>query len=245
MLDPTKYYNSDTDYVQGNPNIGNERTHILSLTCQQQIKGSYLSASVAYAYMADAIGPVYALSDPNLQTWDNIGNSSQVSLALGLYSSFFDRKVSLNLSGRVGYIDNKISQMHRHTARTLGGRGLFYRSTLNVSYTTSKDWTYSIYAQWQGRSIGFSARQDKAPYVYFDVDKDIIRDKLSLSLSVLNPWGRVKDQTYFFFRDIEQSQSWLRDNSSMVRLGVTYTFGKSFRARQTNDIIDQDDRKSK
>ena len=51
------------------------------------------------------------------------------------------------------------------------------------------DWTYTIYAQWSGRELTFSYQRDHLPYVYFEVNKSFLDDRLSLTLSLLNPWG--------------------------------------------------------
>lgn len=245
IIDPTRYYRSETEYTEGNPEVSNELTHTLSLVYRTQLRASYLTAGLTYGYTQDVIGRVHSLSDPNLQTWGNVGRSSYGGVTLGLNTSLIQQKVSVNLGAALGYVDNQLNAQHASSSLSLGSRGLFYKGNANISYTTSKSWSYSIYTQWFGRRLGFSSRQDFAPYVYFELDKDIIPDRLSCSLSVLNPWGRMRNSTDYFFRGMEQS-SWSRtDGSTHLSLSLIWHFGKKFRERQGNDTMIEHDRKSK
>lgn len=245
IVDPARYYSSDTEYTEGNPDVSNERAHVLSLSYHTQLGGSYLSSGLTYGYTQDVIGRVHDLSDPNLQTWGNIGRTSYAGVTLGLNTPLLQQKMRMNLGAVLGYIDNRLNAQYETSSLTLGSRGLFYRGMLNLSYTTSKSWSYSIYTQWSGRKLDFSSRRDMAPYVYFEVDKDIIPERLSVSFSVLNPWGRAKNSTHYFFRNMEQSRWYLGNTSSGVSLGLTWHFGKKFRERHGNDTIEEDDRKSR
>lgn len=243
LLDPERYYRSDTEYTEGNPNLSNEQMHSLVLRYQRQIKRTYLSMALSYEQTRDVLGRIHSALDPNLQVWDNIGKSQELAVSLGVNSFFLQRKLSLNLSTKLGYVDNRLSSLLQSRAVTLGGAGVVYRANLNLSYRTSKEWSYTVYAQWSGRKLGFSSRQDYAPYVYFELDKDVIADVLSFSLSVLNPWGVVRNRTDYLFRDIAQS-SWGRNNaSSGISLGLRYSFGKRFRTHQGNEMLEQYDRK--
>lgn len=245
VLDPTRYYTSDTEYTQGNPDISNERTHRVSLRYQKQIKGFYLTAGLAYKYEDNVIGRVYTLSDPNLRTWANVGNQSTTSLSLSLFGSLFQRKLSLNVSGTLGYTDCELDPQHRATSLSLGGQGLIYQGNLNLSYRTSKGWFYTLYTQWSGRSRDFSVRRDDPPLVYFDIDKDIIPQKLSLRFSLLNPWGAMKSHSNYLFAGMTQTQWSHHKSLQQVSLSLTYTFGKRFRTRDNNSTIEIDDRKNK
>ena len=153
--------------------------------------------------------------------------------------------MNLNLGTALGYVTKEIAPEHRLTALSAGGSGLFYRGTLNLSYTTSRDWTYTIYAQWSGRELTFSYQRDHLPYVYLEVNKSFLDDRLSLTLSLLNPWGTMRTDTRYFFRDVTQTRWVTNNHSSGVRLGLTYSFGKRFRTRQGNETIEQTDRKGK
>ena len=64
-------------------------------------------------------------------------------------------------------------------------------------------------------------------------------------LSLLNPWGTMRTDTRYFFRDVTQTRWVTNNHSSSVRLGLTYSFGKRFRTRQGNETIEQTDRKGK
>ncbi len=64
-------------------------------------------------------------------------------------------------------------------------------------------------------------------------------------LSLLNPWGTMRTDTRYFFRDVTQTRWVTNNHSSGVRLGLTYSFGKRFRTRQGNETIEQTDRKGK
>lgn len=245
IIDPTRYYRSDTEYTEGNPDVDNELTHSLDLYYRTQLRASYLTAGLTYSYTQDVIGRVHALTDPNLQTWGNVGRSSYIGMSLGLNTSLLQQKMRMNLGAVLGYIDNKLNAQYESSSLSLGSRGLFYKGSANLSYTTSKRWSYSIYTQWFGRRLNFSSRQDFAPYVFFEVDKDIIPDRLSCSLSVLNPWGKMRSTTDYFFRGMEQS-SWSRtDGSTHLSLSLTWHFGKKFRERQGNDTMIEHDRKSR
>lgn len=245
ILDPTKYYKSDTHYTQGNPDISSERIYQLALRYQKQINRALVSSALSYVQTDDVIGLVNAVSDPNLQTWANVGKRSVLGLSLGVYSSFFDRRLSLNLSTSLGYVNNQLASRHHQTALSRGGKGLIYQGNLSMSYTTSKNWTYMLYGQWSGRSLDFSQKIDYAPYIYLDIDKMVIPGKLSLSLSVLNPWGKMKHRHESLFDGISQKQ-WFRSSAtSSISIGLTYYFGKSFEAREGNETISIDDRKNK
>ena len=56
-------------------------------------------------------------------------------------------------------------------------------------------------------------------------------------LSLLNPWGTMRTDTRYFFRDVTQTHWVTNNHSSGVRLGLTYSFGKRFRTRQGNETI--------
>lgn len=245
IVDPTRYYTSDTEYTEGNASIANERTHTLALRYQRQVKQTFLSTAFTYTRTLDAIGRIHALADPQLETWTNVGRSTAYALSLGVNSSFFEHKMNLNLGTVLGYVTKEIAPEHRLTALSAGGSGLFYRGTLNLSYTTSRDWTYTIYAQWSGRELTFSYQRDHLPYVYFEVNKSFLDDRLSLTLSLLNPWGTMRTDTRYFFRDVTQTRWVTNNHSSGVRLGLTFSFGKRFRTRQGNETIEQTDRKGK
>ena len=56
IVDPTRYYTSDTEYTEGNASIANERTHTLALRYQRQFKQTFLSTAFTYTRTLDAIG---------------------------------------------------------------------------------------------------------------------------------------------------------------------------------------------
>ena len=78
IVDPTRYYTSDTEYTEGNASIANERTHTLALRYQRQVKQTFLSTAFTYTRTLDAIGRIHALADPQLETWANVGRSHRL-----------------------------------------------------------------------------------------------------------------------------------------------------------------------
>lgn len=242
------YTNTDTLFVNdyestvGNALLHAQRNDAIGISYGRQIKKAYLSLTTQYEHSSDIIDKVYEeLGNYNVTTYENVAVCDKISLAFNWSQRLFKNRMNFSVSA-TGYYQRYSTNAPFETSNlSIPTEGFGYSFNLNTSYLTSKGWRYLLSCQYRARSLNLNSAYYKKPQLYASVTKSFFKNRLDISLAVMNPFvyfGNSKND--YKFRDMTQ-QIRRRFHNDNISIGVTWNFGKRFRTRKSAGGIENTD----
>ncbi|WP_316829680.1 outer membrane beta-barrel protein [Pedobacter aquatilis] len=225
----------------GNPNLEATLSNNFELTYSNFKKGS-LNLSLSYNFANNTQQQVYEfIAAENLTrvTSFNIGKTR----LLGLNANFnypITPKWNLNLSANLNYIrlQGMISGV---LAKNSGVTGY---ANLNTGYKFERAWKANISVNYGAPDVMLQGKSNSYYFVGLSGSKDIIKDKLTVSAMVANPF-----QQFRAFRSYSEganfTQERIRENAfRRISFGINWKFGKLQGSIKKNErSISNDDTK--
>lgn len=216
--------------TQGNPNLESEKSNNFDLNFSKFGRKFSINTSLYYTYINNSIERYseiadFAALDPRSQyngvlwnSYGNIGKKSQAGLfAYGNFSPA--RFVRLFLNGGMDYtdLDSKVSN--------LKNSGFAGRVIAGAQFSLPKEFSINLQGGYFSPIIMLQGKQSPFYFTGLNVGKSFLKKKLSVSVSVQNPfWKTMKmEMTTTGDKFSYVSTNWR--NSREFRLSVSYRFG--------------------
>jgi len=227
-------------YAQmGNPDLGSQKSHNLSLGYSQYAGKASFNLRLGYKFVNNLISRFSFQKDGVIyETAANMGKYNEASLNGYLNYNFSD-KIQAGLYGTLSYAhyslpDNALS-MH-------GWQG---NLGANISYIMPKGFSMSAYGGWAGRQYQAQGWFSGWHYYGIGVTKKLLSDKMEISLNANNMFEHYTSfSNYTRTKDSENYGKYKMQNWG-VAVSIKWNFG-SLKAsvKKTNAIIDNDDKAS-
>ncbi|MCE7040633.1 outer membrane beta-barrel family protein [Dyadobacter sp. CY312] len=207
----------------GNPNLRPALVNDFQLGYNRAQKGSF-NISVGGTYFTDLIFQVSAYDPVTAINRISYGNTGTARLLMGNLSMNypFTKRWNFNMNARVahGKVRGEVN------GEKITNRGVMYQIHASTGYRFEKDWRVNASFNANGPSINLQGTSNAASYTSFSVNKDVIKDKLSLSASVNNPFSKYRrDLRTTSGPDFSQS-NYRIDYFRSFNVSLNYKFGK-------------------
>jgi outer membrane receptor protein involved in Fe transport len=234
--------NSDSMNVSyGNPSLKAEVSHSLELGYSYFTPKFNLSATSNTSFVNNSIESISEVqtNGATVTTFKNIGKDQRYGL--NLYISYRPSgKLNFSFNGGGNY-----SKMEASNDYVITNEGFSYSGTLGGRWTLWKDGSVFDYFGYFSPGITLQGKTSLFYYISFGASQYLLKRKLMLSLSMIDPFwykkkytNESKDITFF-------SRSESTYLAQYVRFSVTYNFGKmDLQVKKARRSIQNDDVKS-
>ncbi|ADQ79919.1 TonB-dependent receptor [Paludibacter propionicigenes WB4] len=233
---------STPQYISyGNPHLKSEVSHSFELgysTFTQKLnlsltgRGSFTNNSI------ESISTVNA-NDVRTTTYENIGTNMNVGL--NLYCSYRpNEKFNIYCNGNGSYI-----KMEANNGTTLSNKGYMYYGSFGARAVLWKDNSISINGNVSSPSIMLQGKSSVYFYNGVSISQMFLNKKLTLSLSVTNPFKRFMTQSYSMTDQNSIQNYEYKYETRNARFSLSYNFGKTnMEVKKARRGISNDDVKS-
>jgi outer membrane receptor protein involved in Fe transport len=215
----------------GNPNLRPALVNDLQLGYNWSKKGS-VNIGLGFTYFRDLIFPVSVYDSSTRVTRTTYGNTGRAKLpsaSLNVNYPVTKRwNMSLNSRAAYGMVEGLVNGV------LLKNQGLMYNMSFSTGYRLEKDWRVNANLNVNGPNLSLQGTSNRMISSSFSVNKDVVKDKLSLSASVNNPFTKFRrDYRESFGPDFVQSNERL-DYFRSYQFSLNYKFGKLKEAIKKN-----------
>jgi len=226
----------------GNPDLKAVLSNNFELTYSRFKKGS-INLGLSYNYSNNAVQRIVKYSDIDKisrSSYANIGKNKALTSNLNVTYPL-NTKWNLSINGNIGYtwiegyIDGK-------SAKNDGFTGYIY---LNTGYKFNHGWRATTTFSYNAAEVMLQGKSGQYSYMSFSGSKELIKDRLTFSASINNPFTK-----YRYYRTFVQGDNFSQNYSGQnfnrsVNMSLNWKFGKlsnSIKKNQRN--INNDDVKS-
>lgn len=174
----------------GNPNLRPAVSNSIQLSYSRTQKAS-LNLMLGYNYFNDLIMPVVVFdpaTDITRSSFDNTGKARLFTFN-GNINYPITKKWSSSFNGRIahGRVQGIVN------GQLVKNQGFMYGASLNSGYNFEKGWRVSTNVFLNGPNLSIQGTSNPYASVSFTVNKDVVKDKLSFSATVNNPFSKYRD----------------------------------------------------
>lgn len=248
MRPSIQYLNSDTliinmpERVVGNENLKAMHSDGLIFSFKKQIKGSYLNATLNLNRTAKLIDRIYLdNTDYNVTTYANIGNCRSASLTLNYTCRPFKNRMNLSVSVSGFYKHYDLASQYENNALIIPSSGWGWNTTLNMSYLTTRQWIYMLQFVYKPKEYSLAEVIHHNPKFIFEVQKNILKDKVSLSLYFMHPFAYCVTRRNDYNLRYQRKRSDFKMGYNNIEFSISLNLGKWFRKRSVTSDATSDD----
>lgn len=207
----------------GNPNLRPALVNDFQLGYNRAKKGS-INVAIGGTFFTDLIFPVSAYDPVTNINRISFDNSGTARLLMGNLSMSYPltKRWNFNMNARVA---------HGKVRGTVNGAsitnsGIMYQIHASTGYRFEKDWRVNASINANGPSLNLQGTSNAASFTSFSVNKDVVKDKFSLSAAVNNPFAKFRrDHRTTSGPDFDQfNNRW--DYFRSFNVSLNYKFGK-------------------
>jgi len=207
----------------GNPDLRPALLHDIQLGYNWSKKLS-INFGLGYTHFKDLIFPVAVYDSATNITRTSYGNTGRARLPQGNLNINYPitKKWNFSMNTRVAYglVQGLVNNV------LIKNEGLMYQLSASTGYRFEKEWRINANLNANGPSVSLQGTSNSMVSTSFSVNKDIVKDKLSLSASVSNPFTKFRhNRNESFGPDFNQFND-RRDYFRSFNFSVNYKFGK-------------------
>ncbi|MFA6083218.1 outer membrane beta-barrel protein [Mucilaginibacter sp.] len=215
----------------GNPNLRPAVSNNIQLAYSRSKKAT-LNIMLGYNYFNDLIMPVVVFNPATNITrssFDNTGKARLFTFNTNI-SYPITKKWTSSFNGRIA---------HGRVQGTVNGvlvknEGFMYGASLNSAYNFEKGWRVSTNVFLNGPNLSIQGTSNPYASTSFSLNKDIVKDKLSFSATVNNPFTKYRHNIRDSF-----GPNFTQTNTNIVYFrgfttSLNYRFGKLKEAMKKN-----------
>jgi ferric enterobactin receptor len=207
----------------GNPNLRPALVNDFQLGYNRAKKGSF-NISVGGTYFTDLIFQVSAYDPVTAINRISFGNTGTARLFTGNLSMNYplSKRWNFNMNARVahGKVKGEVN------GEPITNKGVMYQIHASTGYRFEKDWRINASINANGPGVNLQGTSNAASFTSFSVNKDIVKDKISFSASVNNPFSKFRrDLRTTSGPDFSQS-NYRTDYFRSFNVSMNYKFGK-------------------
>jgi outer membrane receptor protein involved in Fe transport len=217
--------------ISGNPDLKPVKTNKFNLQ-YSRFRKSALTASIYYSFVNNDIQQVLSNTDTigvSKLTYANVGKKSNLGFSMS-YSVGLSKTVNMNFSGNLTYL--RINGMVE--GKAVINKGFMTDLNAGLNYSLAKTWILDGRFSYTSPVIYLQGKTSSYPYYVFSASKTFLGNKLSASLSIVNPFKKFQDvQSTYMDQHVHQTstvQTYYR--TILIRAG--YRFGQLKSKIQTN-----------
>jgi len=238
-------YHNQTDrlYVYyGNPNLKSEVAHSFELGYNTFTPKFNLGLTGTASFTNNSIEQITFIDSGNVQnsTYDNIGKDMR--LGLNTYLSY--RKgssFSVGFNGSVTYSDLEAFNM----GKAMKNKGFNFSGSFNSRLTLWKDGAVNANFGMYSSSVMLQGKSSSYTYSSIGFSQYLLKKKLTLNVSVSNPFREKQQYFYDYLSTDFKSHSEYFYPSRSLRVSLSYNFGKmDTTVKKARRGISNDDMKS-
>jgi ferric enterobactin receptor len=207
----------------GNPDLRPALVNDLQLGYTRPAKTT-LNVGLGFNYFRDLFFPVSVYDPTTNITRTSFGNTGTAKLPMVYLNINYPitKKWNLSLNSRAAYgmVQGTVNGIK------VKNQGLMYNLSLNSGYKLQKEWRVNVNFNLNGPSVQFQGTSNVLFNASASVSKDLVKDKLSFSAAVNNPFQKFrKNYNYIFGPDFEQN-NYRWDYFRTFNFSLNYKFGK-------------------
>ncbi|UKJ07122.1 outer membrane beta-barrel family protein [Solitalea lacus] len=217
--------NSDkTSISKGNPNVEPALSHSFELSSNNFIKGSSINTTVYYRFSNNEIESYSTLMENGvlLNTFGNIGKRKYLGLSLNA-SAQAGKNLNFNFDASFEYTNATSTG----NAIKLHNEGFNFNIWSYGSYKITKTLRFNMNLGYSAPQVTLQGKNGGWMHSSFGFSQQLLKDKMSINLSVSQPWQQKRR----FFSEMHTDSFYQSSENynvmRSVRLGVSYRFGKT------------------
>jgi hypothetical protein len=196
--------------------------------------------SVSYSFFNKFIQQVSFLNEATGITktqYENTGRGKGAGFDLNIIIPASE-KVNFSLNSNVSYA----WIVGRNKNSELKNEGMTYYFSPSVSYATGRGWRASASANVLSRSLSLQTQSNALTSSSFNISKNLLNDKLTISASLNNPFNKFRKNRNVtsdqYFNQVATNRNYFRSYG----ISVNYNFGRlKEEVRKTSKSIKNDD----
>lgn len=207
----------------GNPNLRNELANDFQLSYNNAKKGS-INVGVGATFFKDLIFQVSTFDAETNINRISQGNTGSARLLMGNLNVNYPitKRWSYNMNARVAH--GKVTGIVNEV--TITNKGLMTQIYAGTSYRFDKGWRTNASLNFYGRGVNLQGRTNMSSFTSFSVSKDLMKDQISLSASLNNPFRKFRtDRRTTNGPDFMQTNT-RSDYFRSFNISANYKFGK-------------------
>lgn len=217
--------------IVGNPNLLPITQNNFNIQYRRFKKSSFI-VGLKYSFSNDVIQQILTNTQTDgvfRLTFSNIGKKDDLSTNIS-FNQPINKFINLNFSGNLIYTNlagvvNGLSQ---------NNSGFTGDVNLGLNFTLKDKTQLSSRINYTAPSILLQGQRNNLPYIIFNASRPFIKNKLSISASLLNPFSKFRNFTNVYsgsnFIQNSESESFF----SQYQIRINYRFGKLKKASRTN-----------
>jgi ferric enterobactin receptor len=207
----------------GNPDLRPAFVNDLQLSFNKSKKGNF-NFGIGYTHFKDLIFPI-AVYNPETQiTRTSYGNTGRARLFMTNLNVNYPISKKWNFSTNFRMAHGKVTGIVNGIEIT--NSGIMYQLAVSTGYRLPKEWRVNANLNANGPGVNLQGTTNSIVSTSFSVNKDVIKDKLSLSAAVSNPFTKFRRyHNETFGPDFDQfTDRWNYFRS--FNFSLNYKFGK-------------------
>lgn len=242
-LNPNPIFINPIYTLQGNPNLLPQIKNSYELSLSKKLKNNNsISAKLFDESYKNLITETFTDINNNIvNTYNNIGSANISGINLSFTSKLF-KKIDLNMNNGLNY-----NYYKSNSTQTLveQNQGFSFNSNLNLYAMIKEKISLNLNFNYNSHNYDLIQTTEFRPLLTFDIETNFFKEKLNVKLSYFDMFS-LYDKTKNHINYSNFSQSIINTNK-MTNLNLTliYSFGKSFSDRFNNQIINNEDIKTK
>lgn len=187
-LNPFVDRSNPTSLSYGNSNLDTEKSHTVNMVYNYYSARFMLSATAGYTFCDNQIEQYSFIDDNNLlnQTYGNTAKKRDASLNV-FVNWMMAKKTRLILNGQVSYVDM------RSNAMGLKNNGWSANALINFQQTLPWGIQWTVGSMLVSKTYNLQGYQGGMAIAYTTLWKELVKDKLDLSMTFLTPLGDKLD----------------------------------------------------
>lgn len=215
----------------GNPDLRPAYVNDLQLSFNKSKKGS-VNFGLGYIHFRDLIFPIAVYNPETQVTRTSYGNTGTARLFTANLNANYPITKKWNFSTNLRIAHGKVTGLVNGTEIT--NSGVMYQISVSTGYKLPRDWRVNANLNANGPNLSLQGTSNAITSTSFSVNKDIVKDKLSFSAAVSNPFTKFRRyHNETFGPDFDQfTDRWQYFRS--FNLSLNYKFGKLKEAIKKN-----------
>ncbi|MBN8824701.1 MULTISPECIES: outer membrane beta-barrel protein [unclassified Spirosoma] len=207
----------------GNPDLRPALVNDIQLTFSGSGK-IQLNTGLGFTFFRDLIFPVSVYDSTTNITRTSYGNTGTAKLP-SLFVNVnlpITKRWNMSINSRVAYgiVQGVVNGV------LIKNEGFMYQASLSTSYKLPKDWRLTANLQPNGPGINLQGATNRIISSSFSINKDLVKDKLSVSGSIHNPFRKYRENLSTTSGPDFQQTSFRWDYFRSFTMSLNYKFGK-------------------
>jgi hypothetical protein len=206
----------------GNPNLQPVTNHTVELNYSNFAKGS-LTVGVNYAFANNTVQNVFKVGPDTIttSTYQNIGKNKRLGLDVNTNYPI-TKSINININAELLHVWlNGTYNGEFYDAKGFQGHIFTY-----TSYKSDKGYNIGLNIGYDSRYVLLQGRDNEFLFSSVSAQKDILKKKATISLSVNNPFEKFKKLDYYSSSDSFSQINYNNIYARTINVSFNYKFGK-------------------